>query len=143
MVLRMCKGVSKLARLGRITFLMCAINLSSMNKYDLHFPCNLLFVIRCLGGMCICLCNWLYLFAQIENCNQPFLDVFKQYDDGRDLSDYNFSMDEFGPLADDINKRKLAYRDRLIAHKYKKVWCCSICLSFVISLLKSSVWLSG
>ncbi|XP_074341468.1 protein phosphatase EYA [Apium graveolens] len=65
-------------------------------------------------------CDQSFFYEQIENCNQPFLDVFKHYDDGRDLSDYNFSLDEFGPLADDINKRKLAYRHRLIAHKYKK-----------------------
>lgn len=73
--------------------------------------------------MCICLCDWLFLLPQIENCNQPFLDALKQYDDGRDLSDYNFSVDEFGPSPDDSNKRKLAYRHRLIAHKYKKVRC--------------------
>ena len=71
--------------------------------------------------MCICLCGWFYLLTQIEDYNQPFLDALKHYDDGRDLSDYNFGMDEFRPLPDDVNKRKLAYRHRLIAHKYKKV----------------------
>lgn len=58
---------------------------------------------------------------QIENCNKPFLDALSQYDDGRDLSDYNFTEDEFGSSLDDINNRKLAYRHRLVAQKYKKV----------------------
>lgn len=71
--------------------------------------------------MCICLCGWFYLLTQIEDYNQPFLDALKHYDDGRDLSDYNFSMDEFRPLPDDVNRRKLAYRHRLVAQKYKKV----------------------
>lgn len=58
---------------------------------------------------------------QVENCNMPYLDVMKQYDDGRDLTDYDFSKDGFGPPCDDLNKRKLAYRHRSIEQKYKKV----------------------
>ncbi|KAK1379121.1 Protein-tyrosine-phosphatase [Heracleum sosnowskyi] len=65
-------------------------------------------------------CDQSFFYQQIENCNQPFLDAFNHFDDGRDLSHYNFSTDEFGPLADDVNKTKLAYRHRLIAHNYKK-----------------------
>ncbi|KAI5655029.1 hypothetical protein M9H77_32216 [Catharanthus roseus] len=57
----------------------------------------------------------------IENFNQPYLDVMSQYDDGLDLSNYDFNQDGFGAEFDDVNKRKLAYMHRDIAHKYKKV----------------------
>lgn len=65
-------------------------------------------------------CDESFFYEQIENCNKPFLDALSQYDDGRDLSDYNFTEDEFGSSLDDINNRKLAYRHRLVAEKYKK-----------------------
>lgn len=58
---------------------------------------------------------------QIENYNKPFLDALAQYDDGRDLSNYDFNHDDLGPPHDDANKRKLAYRHRVIAHKYLQV----------------------
>lgn len=58
---------------------------------------------------------------QIENYNKPFLDALSQYDDGQDLSDYDFNQDGFSPPYDDANKRKLAYRHRFIANKYKQV----------------------
>lgn len=58
---------------------------------------------------------------QIENYNKPFLDAMSQYDDGLDLSNYDFNQDGFGPPSDDVNKRKLAYRHRTIANKYKQV----------------------
>ncbi|KAG9140033.1 hypothetical protein Leryth_010547 [Lithospermum erythrorhizon] len=61
-----------------------------------------------------------FFYEQIENCNQPYLDVLSHYDDGRDLSGYDFSGDGLGPPVDDANKRKLAYRFRIIAHKYRK-----------------------
>lgn len=61
-----------------------------------------------------------FFYEQVENCNQPYLDVINQYDDGRDLSDYDFDHDGFGPPVDDANKRKFAYRFRIIAHKYRK-----------------------
>jgi hypothetical protein len=61
------------------------------------------------------------LLTQIENYNKPFLDALIQYDDGRDLSGYDFDQDGFGPPHDDDNKRKLAYRHRDIAQKYEKV----------------------
>lgn len=59
---------------------------------------------------------------QIENYNKPFLDALVRYDDGRDLSVYDFNQDGFGPPPDDDNKRKLAYRHRDIAEKYEKVF---------------------
>lgn len=60
-----------------------------------------------------------FLFPlQIENYNEPFLDIMSQYDDGKDLSDYDFNQDGLGPPHDEENKRKLAYRHRVIAQKY-------------------------
>lgn len=76
-------------------------------------------------------------FIQIENYNQPFLDALNQYDDGRDLSDYDFNQDDLGPPHDVANKRKLAYRHRVIARKYieVKINFSSCCLCFLISSL--------
>lgn len=64
------------------------------------------------------LCDDNFFYDQIENYNKPFLDVLSKYDDGRDLSDYDFNKDGLGPPHDDVNKRKLAYRHRVIAQKY-------------------------
>ena len=50
------------------------------------------------------------------------IDALSPYDDGLDLSDYDFSQDNIGPPKDDHNKRKLAYRHRIIAQKYKQVF---------------------
>ncbi|KAB2000493.1 hypothetical protein ERO13_D12G211900v2 [Gossypium hirsutum] len=61
-----------------------------------------------------------FFYEQIENCNKPFLEALSKYDDGQDLSDYDFNQDGFSPPHDDLNKRKLAYRHRLIANKYKQ-----------------------
>jgi len=58
---------------------------------------------------------------QIENYNQPIAHALSQYDDGCDLSHYDFSQDSISAPNDDLNKRKLAYRHRIIAHKYKQV----------------------
>jgi eyes absent family protein 2 len=63
-------------------------------------------------------CDDHFFYEQIENYNQPFLDVLSKYDDGRDLSDYDFNQDELGPPHDDANKRKIAYRHRIISQKY-------------------------
>ncbi|KAI3457216.1 hypothetical protein Pfo_013879 [Paulownia fortunei] len=65
-------------------------------------------------------CDTHFFYEQIENFNQPYLDVLNQYDDGLDLSDYNFSQDGFGLPLDALNKCKLAYRHRVIAEKYRK-----------------------
>ncbi|PPD84489.1 hypothetical protein GOBAR_DD18569 [Gossypium barbadense] len=62
-----------------------------------------------------------FFYEQIENCNKPFLEALSKYDDGQDLSDYDFNQDGFSPPHDDLNKRKLAYRHRLIANKYKQL----------------------
>lgn len=62
----------------------------------------------------------------------PYLDIMSQYDDGTDLTHYDFDNDGFSPPADDVNKRKLAYRHRVIAQKYKKVFlgCFQPCKTF-------------
>ncbi|KAK8505668.1 hypothetical protein V6N13_073356 [Hibiscus sabdariffa] len=60
-----------------------------------------------------------FFYEQIENCNKPFLEALRKYDDGQDLSDYDFNQDGSSPPHDDLNKRKLAYRHRVIANKYK------------------------
>ncbi|KAI4327264.1 hypothetical protein L6164_019747 [Bauhinia variegata] len=64
------------------------------------------------------ICDDYFFYEQIENYNKPFLDVVNQYDDGKDLSNYDFNEDGFGPSHDDTNNRKLAYRHRVIAQKY-------------------------
>ncbi|KAL1300265.1 hypothetical protein HN51_044946 [Arachis hypogaea] len=66
------------------------------------------------------LCDDYFFYEQIENLNYhtPFLDALAQYDDGRDLSNYDFNHDELSPPDDDANKRKLAYRHRVIAQNY-------------------------
>ncbi|KAK4364610.1 hypothetical protein RND71_015968 [Anisodus tanguticus] len=66
------------------------------------------------------ICDDHFFYEQVENCNMPYLDVMKQYDDDRDLTDYDFNKDGFGPPSDDLNKRRLAYRHRAVADKYKK-----------------------
>ncbi|OVA01286.1 hypothetical protein BVC80_1653g102 [Macleaya cordata] len=63
-------------------------------------------------------CDEYFFYEQIENYNKPFLDALSEYDDGRDLSDYDFSRDSVSSPHDDLNKKKLAYRHRIIAHKY-------------------------
>ncbi|KAL8461234.1 hypothetical protein ACS0TY_032631 [Phlomoides rotata] len=65
-------------------------------------------------------CDTHFFYEQIESFNQPYLDFLNQYDDGKDLSGYNFSQDGFGPPLDALNKCKLAYRHRVIAEKYRK-----------------------
>lgn len=64
---------------------------------------------------------YLCIALQIEKNNEPFLDSLIEYDDGRDLSDYDFKNDGFSFPYDDSNKRKLAYRHRSIAEKYSQV----------------------
>ncbi|OIW10310.1 hypothetical protein TanjilG_28061 [Lupinus angustifolius] len=73
---------------------------------------------RAWENLILQICDDYFFYEKIENYNQPFLDAVVQYDDGRDLSGYDFSQDELGPPHDDANKRKLAYRHRVIAQKY-------------------------
>lgn len=69
---------------------------------------------------------------QVEDCNEPFIDSIREYDDGKDLSRYDFKQDEFASPTDDLNKRKLAYRHRAVAERYEKV---TGAFSFVYLLL--------
>lgn len=78
--------------------------------------------------------------VQIENYNKPFLDALAQYDDGRDLSDYDFNEDELVSPHDDANKRKLAYRHRVIAQKYLQVKLLSQLLVFLYSTFGSQYY---
>ncbi|KAK4747401.1 hypothetical protein SAY87_013987 [Trapa incisa] len=66
------------------------------------------------------LCDGYFFYEQIENFNEPSLDALHQFDDGRDLSDYDFCGDELGPPQDDTNKRKLSYRLRVVASMYEQ-----------------------
>lgn len=43
------------------------------------------------------------------------------FDDGKDLSKYDFENDSLSSPNDIANKKKLAYRHRSIADKYKEV----------------------
>lgn len=66
------------------------------------------------------LCDDHFFYDQIENYNHPFLDSLSGYDDGQDLSNYDFSKDSLSSPLDDPSKKKLAYRHRVIADKYSK-----------------------
>ncbi|PKU60747.1 eyes absent homolog isoform X1 [Dendrobium catenatum] len=65
-------------------------------------------------------CDDHFFYEQIEDYNEPFLLSLNEFDDGKDLSDYNFNDDGLTFPCDDSNKRKLAYRHRAIANKYSK-----------------------
>lgn len=65
-------------------------------------------------------CDKYFYYEQIENYNEPFLSSLIKYDDGKELSDYDFNNDGFSHPYDDANKRKLAYRHRMIREKYAK-----------------------
>ncbi|KAG0503040.1 hypothetical protein HPP92_003112 [Vanilla planifolia] len=65
-------------------------------------------------------CDEHFFYEQIEDYNEPFLSALIDYDDGKDLSDYDFSGDGLSFPDDDCNKKKLAYRHRTIANKYTK-----------------------
>ena len=65
-----------------------------------------------------------FALIQIENYNEPYLNALNEYDDGRDLTSYDFEADSFSSPYDDANKKKLAYRHRAIGEKYAKVSVC-------------------
>ncbi|XP_026401593.1 eyes absent homolog isoform X1 [Papaver somniferum] len=66
------------------------------------------------------ICDDHFFYEQIENYNKPLLDSLREYDDGKDLSDYDFSKDGVSSPHDDLNKKKLAYWHRIIGHKYEQ-----------------------
>ncbi len=57
----------------------------------------------------------------MEDWNEPNLMALQDYDDGIDLSSYDFDHDNLGLIPDATNKRKLAYRHRFVGHLYSKV----------------------
>ncbi|KAJ3690942.1 hypothetical protein LUZ61_020106 [Rhynchospora tenuis] len=65
-------------------------------------------------------CDSLFFYEEIENFNEPYLDALSSYDDGKDLLNYDFENDTLSSPNDITNKRRLAYRHRAIADKYKK-----------------------
>ncbi|KAL5724341.1 protein-tyrosine-phosphatase [Ranunculus cassubicifolius] len=65
-------------------------------------------------------CDEHFFYEQIEDHNNPSLDAFSWYDDGQDLSNYDFSNDSLTSPLDELSKKKLAYRHRVIAQKYLK-----------------------
>ncbi|XP_039842054.1 eyes absent homolog isoform X1 [Panicum virgatum] len=67
------------------------------------------------------LCDEHFFYEEIENYNEPYLNALSEYDDGRDLTSYDFEADCFSSPYDDVNKKKLAYRHRAIGEKYAKV----------------------
>lgn len=58
---------------------------------------------------------------QVENYNEPSLLSLQDFDDGADLSQYNFDGDNLTVPVDTANKNKLAYRHRFIGELYEKV----------------------
>ena len=42
---------------------------------------------------------------QIENYNEPYLNAFKKYNDGRYLASYDFEADCFSSPYDDVNRK--------------------------------------
>jgi EYA(Eyes Absent) family protein len=65
-------------------------------------------------------CDDLFYYEEIENYNEPYLNSLSMFDDGKDLSKYDFENDSLSSPNDISNKKKLAYRHRSIADKYKK-----------------------
>ncbi|CAM0912442.1 unnamed protein product [Alopecurus aequalis] len=66
------------------------------------------------------LCDEHFFYEEIENYNEPYLNALYEYDDGKNLTKYDFEADCFSSPYDDVNKRKLAYRQRAIGEKYAK-----------------------
>lgn len=58
---------------------------------------------------------------QVEDYNEPNLMSLQDFDDGVDLSLYDFERDHLTVPVDAANKRKLAYRHRYIADLYSNV----------------------
>lgn len=65
-------------------------------------------------------CDDYFFYEQVENYNEPTLQVWRKYDDGRDLSAYDFKSDELNEAQDEANSQKLAYRHRQISHLYSQ-----------------------
>ncbi|MCO5582360.1 hypothetical protein L7F22_036254 [Adiantum nelumboides] len=64
------------------------------------------------------ICDNYFFYEQVEDFNEPNLEAWKKFDDGRDLSTYDFSSDGLGETKDIANNQKLAYRHRWISELY-------------------------
>ncbi|MCO5581506.1 hypothetical protein L7F22_035391 [Adiantum nelumboides] len=62
--------------------------------------------------------KWMEEVELVEDYNEPNLEAWKKFDDGRDLSTYDFSSDGLGETKDLANNQKLAYRHRWISELY-------------------------
>ena len=58
---------------------------------------------------------------QVDNFNEPSLLSLQDFDDRADLSNYNFDGDNLTVPVDSANKKKLAYRHRVVGELYEKV----------------------
>eukprot|EP00252_Welwitschia_mirabilis_P012449 TRINITY_DN2751_c0_g1_i1.p1 TRINITY_DN2751_c0_g1~~TRINITY_DN2751_c0_g1_i1.p1 ORF type:complete len:335 (-),score=63.84 TRINITY_DN2751_c0_g1_i1:75-1079(-) len=63
-------------------------------------------------------CDEHFFYEQVENFNEPHLETWREYDDGSDLTNYDFGEDGLAQPFDDANRKKLAYRFRSIGNKY-------------------------
>ncbi|KAH7300508.1 hypothetical protein KP509_24G065900 [Ceratopteris richardii] len=63
-------------------------------------------------------CDGYFFYEQVEDFNEPNLEAWKQFDDGRDLSMYDFKSDGLSKARDFENNQKLAYRHRWISQMY-------------------------
>lgn len=66
------------------------------------------------------ICDDYFFYKQVENYNEPSLLSLQDFDDGADLSQYNFDGDNLTVPVDTANKNKLAYRHRFIGELYEK-----------------------
>lgn len=64
------------------------------------------------------ICDDYFFYEQVEEFNKPTLEGWRKYDDGRDLSTYDFKSDELSQTKDEVNNQKLAYRHRWISNLY-------------------------
>ncbi|KAI5071415.1 hypothetical protein GOP47_0013666 [Adiantum capillus-veneris] len=64
------------------------------------------------------ICDDYFFYEQVEDFNEPNLESWKKFDDGRDLSTYDFNSDGLGETKDLANNQKLAYRHRRISELY-------------------------
>ncbi|KAG0570103.1 hypothetical protein KC19_6G138800 [Ceratodon purpureus] len=66
------------------------------------------------------ICDDYFFYKQVENFNEPSLLSLQDFDDGADLSDYNFDGDNLTVPVDAANKKKLAYRHRFVGGLYER-----------------------
>lgn len=71
-------------------------------------------------NLIIQVCDEHFFYEQVEDYNAPTLDSWRKYDNGEDLSSYDFQSDGLGEIQDELNNQRLAYRHRQIAHLYKQ-----------------------